>query len=133
MHERPDERTLGVFGKILLLGGLGHSGGITYLYLTAGPPDANRVALDLWVALAQLLGGGFYLVALRSVRKGERWRPWALSGAVTTIVFTISVLPVLFSRAPFLFRIPAIVYLFWSLLIVANLLRAKNESLHHAG
>jgi hypothetical protein len=34
---------LGVFGIILLLGGVAHSAGVAHFYVTNGVPDANRV------------------------------------------------------------------------------------------
>src|SRR5215510_2159705 len=96
-------RTLAVLGVVLVLGGLGHSAGVAYSYLTAGRPEANRVMLDLWVAQAQLLGGGLYLVASKSAGIGVAWQPPAFFGALTIIGFTISVVPVLFARATVVF------------------------------
>jgi hypothetical protein len=73
---------LQVFGVLLLLGGSGHAVGIVHLYTTQGVPDANRVLLDVWVAEAQLLGGGLYVAASVSLKSGplkvtsinlERW------------------------------------------------------------
>jgi hypothetical protein len=126
-------RTLAVLGAVLVLGGIGHSAGVGYLYLTAGRPEANRVMLDVWVAQAQLLGGGLYLGASRAARAGVAWRPLAFFGALTIIGFTVSVLPVLFSRAPVAFRIPAIIYLFCSVLVLIGLQKTKGHTTNEAG
>jgi hypothetical protein len=37
--------------------------GVIRLYVTQRVPDANRVVLDVWVAEAQILGGGLYVAA----------------------------------------------------------------------
>ena len=65
-------RLLQMLGIVLLLGGLGHSLGIVHLYVTSGIPDTNRVLLVVWIAEAQLLGGGLYLAAFRASRRGSR-------------------------------------------------------------
>jgi hypothetical protein len=118
---------LKVLGTALLLGGLGHSVGVTHLYLTAGVPETNRVMLDIWVAEAQLIAGGLYVAAFRSARAGSTWRALASFGALTTIGFTAAVLPVLFSRAPVIFRIPAIVYLLTSVFVQAGVAGSKGS------
>lgn len=118
---------LKVLGTVLLLGGLGHSVGITHRYLTAGVPETNRVLLDLWVAEAQLLAGGLYVAAFRSARAGSAWRALATFGALTTIGFTAAFLPVLFSRAPLLLRVPSIVYLVSSVFVLAGVAGSKDE------
>ena len=123
---------LAVLGVVLLAGGLGHSAGVTYLYMTAGVPEANRVLLDLWVAEAQLLGGGLYMAAFRSARSGVAWRALARFGAFTIIGFTVPILPVLFSRAPVVFRIPAVVYLALSIFILAGVAGSKGQDLTSA-
>jgi hypothetical protein len=110
-------RTLGI---VLLLGGLAHSAGVVHLYVATGLPDANRVLLDVWIGQAQLLGGGLYLAAFRGRRAGKPWRALAAFGALTMIGFTASILPVLFARAPILFRVPAIAYLLLSSVIAAD-------------
>jgi peptidoglycan/LPS O-acetylase OafA/YrhL len=118
---------LKVLGTVLLLGGLGHSVGVTHLYVTAGLPETNRVMLDLWVAEAQFLAGGLYLAAFRSARAGIAWRALAAFGALTAVGFTAAVLPVLFSRAPVIFRIPAIVYLLASIFVLAAVAGSKGQ------
>ena len=72
---------LQVFGVLLLLGGFGHVVGIVHLYITQGVPDANRVLLDVWVAEAQLLGGGLYVAASMALKAGAKWRALASFGA----------------------------------------------------
>src|SRR5205823_1494267 len=96
-------RLLQMLGIVLNLGGLGHSICIVHLYVTSGVPDTNRVLLDVWIAEAQLLGGGLYLAALRASRAGADWRVLGCFGALTVIGFTASMLPVLFLRAPWIF------------------------------
>ena len=59
-----------IMGITLLLGGLGHSVGVTRLYVHAGLPDANRILLDVWVAQTQLLAGGLFVAAYRNARSG---------------------------------------------------------------
>jgi hypothetical protein len=110
---------LRALGVILVLGGLAHSVGVTHLYLAQGVPDANRIMLDVWIAEAQLLSGGLYLAAWRGRRAGSTWRALAAFGALTMIGFAAPILPILVSRAPFIFRVPAIVYLTLSLVILA--------------
>jgi hypothetical protein len=122
-----------VLGVVLLLGGLGHSAGVTRLYMTTGVPDANRIMLDLWVAEAQLLGGGLFLAAFRSARRRLPWRVSATFGALTIIGFTVPILPVLFVRAPVIFRIPAIIYLLSSVFILAGLARSKRQGVTQTG
>jgi len=75
--------------------------------------------LDVWIAEAQLLGGGLYISAFRQARKGDSWQALAIFGALIIIGFTVPILPVLFSRAPVRFRIPAIVYLLSSVYLLA--------------
>ena len=101
-----------------MLGGLAHSAGVIQLYLTKGVPDANRIMLDLWIAEAQLLSGGLYLAAWRARRAAAPWRALAAFGALTLIGFAVPILPVLIARAPVIFRVPAIVYLVLSLVIL---------------
>jgi hypothetical protein len=98
---------------------MGHTVGVLHLYMTAGVPDANRVLLDVWVAEAQLLGGGLYLAASCASRAGKPSRVLVVFGAVVMIGFTLPMLPILFSRAPVVFRIPVVIYLFLSLWILA--------------
>ncbi|HEV2840030.1 MAG TPA: hypothetical protein VGW39_01785 [Chthoniobacterales bacterium] len=114
---------LRVFGIVLLLGGLGHTAGVRHFYFTAGVPEANRVLLDAWIAEAQFLGGGLYLAASHASRAGKPSRALAVFGSLTIIGFTLPMLPVLFSRAPLVFRIPAMIYLLLSLVILARVVR----------
>jgi hypothetical protein len=112
-------RLLQILGITLVLGGLAHSAGVIHLYLTQGVPDANRIMLDLWIAEAQLVSGGLDLAAWRARRAQTAWRALAAFGALTMIGFAAPILPVLISRAPFIFWVPAIVYLALSLVILA--------------
>jgi hypothetical protein len=117
---------LKTFGIILMLGGLGHSAGVLHFYAAAGVPDADRVLLDVWIAEAQLLGGSLYLAASSASRSGKPSRAWAIFGALTIIGFTVPLIPVLFSRAPTVFRIPAVIYLLLSIWILANAVRPQG-------
>ena len=114
---------------VLLLGGIGHSGGIAYFYATTGVPEANRVLLDLWVAEVHLFAGGLYLVASSRAMDGTATRLLAGFGALTVVGFATPVLPVLFARAPIVFRIPPLVYLAASLLVLVWLVRGRAVSL----
>jgi hypothetical protein len=107
-------------GVVLVLGGLGHSAGVIHLYATSGVPDANRVLLDIWIAEAQLVAGGLYVAAFRARRVGSPWRAMAAFGALITIGYAVPMLPVLFARAPFLFRVPTMVYLAVSVFVLAR-------------
>ena len=118
-------RVLFVLGVVLVLGGVSHSIGVLLFYATAGVPDANRVLLDIWIAEAQLLGGGLYLAAFRKRRAGMSWRTMSAFGAFTIIGFALPILPVLFLRVPWMFRIPQIVYLALSIFIAAVSLRSE--------
>jgi len=119
---------LQALGITLVLGALGHSIGVARMYFTAGVPDANRVMLDVWVAEAQLLGGGLYLAAFRNARNRIAWRALAAFGAFTIIGFTVAILPVLFARAPIIFRIMPMIYLLLSIVILAGTL-GRRETL----
>jgi hypothetical protein len=110
-----------------MLGGLGHSAGVIHLYATSGVPDANRVLLDIWIAEAQLVAGGLYLAAFRARRAGSRWRALTVFGALTAIGYAVPMLPVLFARAAFLFRVPAMVYLTLSVFILARAVMAFSK------
>ena len=112
---------------MLVLGGLAHSAGVTRLYIVHGVPDANRVMLDVWIAEAQILAGGLCLAAWRGRQTGSTWRALASFGALTIIGFAVPILPVLFSRAPLIFRVPAIVYLVSSLVILADAALRRQE------
>ena len=105
---------------ILVLGGLAHSAGVLHLYVTQGVPDANRVLLDVWIAEAQILGGGLYLAAWRGRLGSSTWRALASFGALVIVGFAAPILPVVLSRAPIIFSVPAIVYLALSLVILAG-------------
>jgi len=117
---------LRALGIVLLLGGLTHSAGVVHLYVSNGIPDANRVLLDVWIAQAQLLGGGLYVAAFRARRAGTPACVLALFGALTIIGFTASILPVLFPRAPMLVRIPAMVYMLLSIVIAVDASRHRR-------
>ena len=41
--------------------------------------------LDVWIAEAQLLGGGLYVSAFRQARKGDSWQALAIFGALIII------------------------------------------------
>lgn len=111
-------RLLGAIGVILVLGGLAHSGGVILLYATSGVPDANRVLLDVWVAEAQIVGGGLYVAAFRAMRTGGAWKGLSIAGALTVLTYALPFIPVLFVRAPVMFQIPPVVYTLVSVFIV---------------
>ena len=122
---------LRALGAILVLGGLGHSVGVVHLYLTSGVPEVNRVLLDVWVAEAQVVGGSLYVAAFRAMRADREWRGLAIAGAVTILAYALPFIPVLFARAPLMFRIPATVYALASVFIVwrtAGLANADPEA-----
>ncbi len=114
-----------IFGFALVLSGLGHSAGVIHFYLTAGVPDANRVLLDIWIAEALLLGGGLYLAATFGSHAGKSSRALAIFGSLTVIGFTLPMIPVLFSRAPMAFRVPAVLYLLLSCLVLIRTPKAE--------
>ena len=118
---------LPALGVILMLGGLGHSIGVIHLYITEGLPDADRVLLDVWVAEAQILGGGLYLAAFRAKRAGSAWRALSVFGALTIMLYAVPFVPVLFFRAPVMFRIPPIIYLLFSVFILARTARSRTS------
>ena len=120
-------RLLRVFGIVLLLGGLAHTAGVLHFYFTTGVPEANRVLLDIWIAEAQLLGGALYVMAGRGSGGGRSSRIVAVFGALIIIGFAVPMLPVLFSRAPILFRIPAMVYLIASIFVLATLVKTERS------
>ena len=114
-----------ILGVVLVLGGLGHTAGVIHLYVTHGLPDPNRVMLDIWIAEAQLRGGGLYLAAFRARRAHTSWRALGTFGALTIIGYALPIVPVLFSRAPLAFRIPAPIYLLLSVLILVRSLKSE--------
>jgi hypothetical protein len=118
-------RTLQILGIVLLLGGVAHTAGVTRLYVTQGVPDANRVLLDIWIAQAQLFAGGLYIAAARCAGRGLAWRSLATFGALTIVGFSIAILPVLFARAPMIFRVPPIVYSTVSAIILIGVARSR--------
>ena len=120
------DRLLRMFGVVLVLGGLAHSTGVAHLYVTSGVPDLNRVLLDTWVAEAQIVGGALYFVAFRAMRGGSAWSAWAVGGALTILAYAVPFIPVLFMRAPLIFRIPPTVYALLSLFIALRAARAMN-------
>lgn len=103
-------RALGALGITLMLGGLAHSAGVLLLYSKQGVPDANRVLLDACVAEAQLLAGALFLRARWAFVRCEVWRPWTIAGSTTVLSYALPFLPVLFARAPIVFRIPPLLY-----------------------
>jgi hypothetical protein len=117
---------LRMLGVVLVLGGLAHSTGVAHLYLTSGVPDFNRVLLDTWVAEAHIVGGALYFVAFRAMRAGSAWRAWAVGGALTILAYAVPFIPVLFIRAPPMFRIPTTVYALLSLFIALRAARPMN-------
>ena len=120
-------RLLWTLGAVLIIGGLGHFVGIIRFYLTQGVPDPNRVLLDVWIGEAQLIGGALYVAAFRAVRSHSRWQSLGTFGAVTIIGYAVPILPVLFARAPVLFRVPATVYLVLSLWILTRVARSATR------
>jgi hypothetical protein len=122
-------RFLRIFGTILVLGGLAHSVGVGHLYFTAGIPEANRVLLDIWIAEAQLLGGLLYLVAGRNSGARNLSRRLAVFGALIMIGFAVPMLPVLVSRAPIIFSVPAVIYLLLSVLVLVTARRNRSADL----
>src|SRR4029434_3023303 len=119
-------RLLRMLGVMLMLGGLAHSTGVAHLYGTRGVPDLNRVLLDTWVAEAHIVGGALYFVAFRAMRAGFAWRAWAVGAALTILAYAAPFIPVLFIRAPPMFRIPPTVYALLSLLIALRAARRMN-------
>jgi hypothetical protein len=117
---------LGALGVVLLLGGIGRSGGVLRLYANAGLPDANRVLVDIWVGEAQLIAGALFLTAFRRARRATAWRSLAISGAVTIIGLGAAMLPVLFARAPVLFRTPMLVYVLCSVFVLVRATRVRG-------
>lgn len=105
-------------GVVLMLGGLGHSAGVTLLYMAQGVPEIDRVLLDAWVAEAHIIGGAFYLAAFRARRAGAAWRGLSVAGALTVLAYALPFIPVLFIRAPAISRVPTIVYALLSVVIV---------------
>ncbi len=116
---------MSTLGVALVLGGVAHTAGVTRLYVTQGVPDANRVLLDIWIAQAQLLSGGLYVAAARNARAGQAWRSLATFAALTIAGFSIAILPVLFARAPMIFRVPPIVYSTVSAIILIGVARSR--------
>src|SRR5689334_3357789 len=118
MHPRATERFFAALGAVLVAGGLAHGFGVSRLYLGAGVPDANRVLLDLWVLEAQVAGGALYLWAWRRLRRGADALGPAVGGAVTVMSYAASFLPVLFTRASWVFRAMPSLYLLASVAAV---------------
>jgi hypothetical protein len=121
-------RLLQILGAVLVLGGAGHFVGVAHLYATQGVLDANRVLLDVWIGETQILGGGLYLAAFYAARAGRRWRGLAVCGAITIVSWAAPVLPVLFNRAPLMFRLPPLIYLMLSVWILAGLSRTTQPA-----
>jgi hypothetical protein len=113
---------------VLVLGGLGHSAGVGYLYFTDGVPEANRVLVDVWIAEAQLFGGALYVAASRALAHQRSWRALAIAGAITVIGYAAPMLPVLVARAPVHCRIPVGAYLFLSIVILIRAGASQSRS-----
>jgi hypothetical protein len=111
-------RFLKVFGIALVLSGLGHSAGVLHFYMTEKVPDANRILLDIWIAEALFLGGGLYLAATCGTHTGKLARTLAIFGSLTIIGCILPMIPVLFMRAPVVFRIPAVLYFVLSVFVL---------------
>lgn len=118
-------RLLLALGIILILGGIGHSAGVIHLYVTQGIPEINRVLLDAWVAEAQILSGALYVASFRALRIGSPWRSLSVGGALTLLAYALPFIPVLFMRAPLMFRIPPVAY---AALSVVVLVRAAGSA-----
>ena len=116
-------RFLGALGVVLLLGGIGHSAGVLRLYASTGLPDANRILVDIWVGQAQFIAGALYLTAFRRARRARAWRALATFGALTMIGFGAAMLPVFIARAPVAFRVPTLVYVVCSVLVLVHVAR----------
>jgi hypothetical protein len=121
-------RFLKIFGIVLVLGGLGHTVGVLRFYAASGVPDANRVLLDVWIAEAQLLGGGLFWACARA-RAGKGARLLAVFGALTIIAFAAPLIPVLFARAPVVFRIPVVIYFVLSVIVLFQAVRQKSDEI----
>jgi len=117
-------RFLTALGVVLVLGGLAHSAGVLRFYATSGVPDANRVLLDAWIAEAQLLSGGMYITAARNARRGLAWRALAVFGALTIAAFSVTMLPVLVTRAPIYFSVPPMLYTIAGAIVAAHAVRS---------
>jgi hypothetical protein len=117
---------LSVLGVTMVLGGLGHSVGVVHLYNTGGVPDLNRVLLDVWVAEAQIIGGGLYFAAFRAMRAGHASNGLSVAGALTVLAYVVPFIPVLFVRAPVMFRIPPTVYAVLSVYIAWRVARSTR-------
>jgi hypothetical protein len=111
-------RLIKIFGLVFVLSALAHSAGVLHFYITEGVPDANRVLLDIWIAEALLLGGGLYLAASCGSHSVKSSRALAIFGSLTIIGFTLPMIPVLFSRAPMVFRVLPVIYLLLSTLVL---------------
>ena len=112
-------------GITLILGGVGHSAGVIHLYITQGIPEINRVLLDAWVAEAQILSGALYVASFRARRAGSPWRSSSVGGALMLLAYAVPFIPVLFRRAPMVFRSPLIAY---AALSVVVLLRVAGSA-----
>ena len=119
-------RFLKIFGIVLLLSGFAHSAGVVHFYMTAGVPGANRILLDIWIAEGLLLGGSLYLAACNAARAGQSPRVLTIFGSLTIIGFTAPMTPVLLSRAPIHFVMLTVIYLLFSLFILAHAARRER-------
>jgi len=103
-------RLLLALGTTLILGGVAHSAGVVHLYITEGVSEINRVLLDIWVAEGQILAGLLYVASYRALRTGSAWRGLSVGGAMMLLSYAVPFIPVLFMRAPLVFRIAPVVY-----------------------
>jgi hypothetical protein len=92
-----------------------------------GVPDANRVLLDLWIAEAQMFGGGFYCASSRAMRAGSSWRHLSVAGSLTVLGYAVPFIPVLLVRAPVVFAVPPIVYAVLSVLILFRAVTSDRQ------
>src|SRR4030095_12579877 len=104
------------------------STGVVHFYITEGVPDANRVLLDAWVAEAQIIGGGMYFAAVRGMRGGFAGKGLSIAGALTILTYVVPFIPMLFIRAPVMFRIPPIVYGVLSAFILMRVARSPRPN-----
>jgi hypothetical protein len=121
-------RFIKIFGIVLVLSGLGHSAGAVHFYMAEGVPDANRILLDIWIAEALWLGGALYLTASCGSHAGKSSRVLAIFGSLTIIAFTLPMIPVLFTRAPVVFRIPTVLYCVLSIFVLLKANRINAGS-----
>jgi hypothetical protein len=121
-------RFIKIFGVVLVLSGLGHSAGVLHFYMTEGVPNTNRILLDIWIAEALWLGGGLYLAASCGSHAGKSSRTLTIFGSLTIIGCILPMIPVLFMRAPVVFRIPTVLYCVLSIFVLLKANRINAGS-----